>query len=978
MRIAGGILGLLMMVWSSVAYGQQTDARAAQWADSVVAGMDTDALIGQLFMVATFAKGDAAEAAYTQSLVSKYKLGGLIFMQGSPEEQARLVNVFQDAADIPLLIGQDAEYGPGMRLENSMRFPRNMTLGAISNDSMMYDLGEEYARQLQAVGVKVNFAPVVDINNNPANPVINDRSFGENKYNVARKAILLSKGMEDNGMMACIKHFPGHGDTDTDSHVDLPVINHSRERLDTLELYPFARAMDAGVGGVMVAHMYVPALDNTPNLATTLSPFVVQEMIRNRMGYKGLIFTDALNMKGVTKYYEPGVVEVKAFLAGNDVLLFPANVPRAIAGMKKALEKGFITNEALEARVRNVLAAKYKLGLSTFAPVEQKGLDKILLSPEALILRKKLYESALTLVRNERQLLPLKELEKKKIAYIQIGTDAVTDFEESLKKYSAVNTIHLPASFSMAQVEKIVSGLSRHSTVIIGVHSISKNPAKKYGYNPLINTLSDELKKRGKTTILALFGTPYALSQVGKQDAILVAYETAEDAQRAAAMAIFGGLAVSGRLPVSADSRFPEGTGIRLSEVIRFGFAIPEEEGVSSYVLHRIDSIAELYVKKGAMPGCAILVGKGNSIIYEKGFGKTEYGPAGEEINPYFHMYDLASVTKVAVTTLTAMKLVEEGSLKLDAPIEKYLSDLKGSDKAKLTVRRLLQHNSGLPAWRPFYRDTYSDLRQKKNDPRFYRTSLQDSFNLSISDKLYGHQNLPDTVWQWIQSMQVKQTQSVRYSDIGMIIMGKILEERVGTNLDRYTRYKFYLPMGMVSTHYTPALKGIEHRCPPTLVDDYWRYSKLQGYVHDESSAILGGRTGHAGLFSNVYDMAKLFFMLKNGGTYGGERYFQPQTIKDFTKQQLSNNRKGLGWDKPEIYSNHTNPASDKASRSTYGHTGFTGTCVWVDPKSDLIFIFLANRTYPKANNHLLMREHVRTKIMDQIYLAMEARQGGA
>lgn len=977
--IARGILGILFLCHFLTVGAQSTAQaeRAAQaWSDSVLNTMNTQAMIGQLFMVATFSKGNQEETKYTQNLVSKYKLGGLIFMQGTAEEQTRLVNVYQDIADVPLMIGQDAEYGLGMRLKNTMRFPRNMTLGAIRNDSLIYEMGTEYARQLKMVGVKVNFAPVVDINNNPANPVINTRSFGENKYNVTRKAIMLSQGMETHGVLACLKHFPGHGDTDTDSHVDLPLISHSKERLDTLELYPFARAMEAGVGGVMIAHMYVPALDATPNLATTLSPFVVKEMIRKRMNYKGLIFTDALNMKGVTKYHAPGVVEVKAFLAGNDVLLYPANVPRAIEGMRRALSKGIIDTAELRDRVSHILVAKHKLGLSRYRPLPTKGLEQKLTSPEALILRKRLYEASLTLVRNEGQLLPLKNLDKKRIAYIQIGTNVETPFERSLKKYSAVRTIHLPTSFSQADIQKAYKTFEKYNTIIFGVYGLGKNPKKRYSFNPLINTLAAEFQKRGKKTIISLFGYPYALTQVGEQNAILMAYETAPDAQNAAAMAIFGGLTVTGRLPISAGERFPEGTGIQIKEVIRFGFAIPEEEGINGNILNRIDSIANYYVGKGAMPGCAILVGKGNSIIYAKGFGKTEYGSAGQPIDPYYHMYDLASVTKITATTLIAMKLVEEGSLKLEASIDKYLPELKGTDKAKITPRRLLQHNSGLPAWRPFYRDTYSNLKQKKNDTRFYRTTKQDSFPLVVGPGLFGHFALPDTIWKWIQGMTVKNTRNVRYSDIGMIMMGRILENQVGTNLDRYLRYKFYLPLGMVSTHYTPGLKGIDHRCPPTLIDDYWRYGKLQGYVHDESSAILGGRTGHAGLFSNVYDMAKLLFMLKNGGQYGGETYFKPQTIKSFTKQQLSNNRKGLGWDKPEIYANRTNPASAKASKSTYGHTGFTGTCVWVDPENDLIYIFLSNRTYPKANNRLLMKGNVRTKIMDQIYLGME--KGGS
>jgi beta-N-acetylhexosaminidase len=563
-------------------------------------------------------------------------------------------------------------------------------------------------------------------------------------------------------------------------------------------------------------------------------------------------------------------------------------------------------------------------------------------------------------------------LEQSKVAYIQLGTNRETTFEKSLKKYTEVKGIHLPLNFSSQDVARLKQALKNYNRVIIGVFGLSKRRSIQYGLDK-VKALSAYLKAADKPSILCLFDNPYALEYIGPDPAVLVAYEKASEAQQAAAMAIFGGLKVDGRLPISAGPAFPAGTGMSIERTTRFGFAFPEEEGVDSRVLNRIDSLAELFIKKGAMPGCAILVGKGNNIIYEKGFGKTHTRSGAEAIDPYYHTYDLASVTKVATTTLIAMKLVEEKRLKLDAPISNYLPELKGTDKAKITVRRLLQHNSGLPAWRPFYRDTYLSPRNPKNDPRFYRTSYQDSFNLPIAPQLFAHYSLPDTIWDWIKGMSVRQSRKVRYSDIGMIMLGKVIEAQTGVPIDRYAHFAYYSPLGMSSTYYTPGLRGLENRCPPTIEDNYWRHGRLQGYVHDETAAILGGRTGHAGLFSNVYDLAKLFFMLKNGGTYGNRQFLRESTILSFTKQQLGDNRKGLGWDKPEIVPGRSNPVSEQASRATFGHTGFTGTCAWVDPEQDLVYIFLSNRTYPSASNRMLNRESVRSKIMDQIYDAIKA-----
>ncbi|MCB0836845.1 MAG: serine hydrolase [Bacteroidetes bacterium] len=945
------------------------------WIDSLMSQMTLEEKIGQLFMVATFSNKDESHYASMERLIKEQHLGGLIFMQGNPTDQVKLINRYQKVADVPLLIAQDAEWGLGMRLKETMSYPRNMTLGAIRDDSLIYDLGKQMGLELSQAGVHVNFAPVVDVNNNSRNPVINYRSFGENKYNVARKGIMVSHGMQDNGVIACGKHFPGHGDTDADSHYDLPIINHDITRLDTLELYPFTRLIDEDVKSLLVAHLYIPALDSTPNQATTLSPKVVNGLLRDSLGYDGLIFTDALNMHGVTKYYSDGEVALKAFEAGNDVLLFPSNIPKSARLIKEAIESGKISESALNQSVYRILRAKMEVGLNKYHSLSTDNLSERLNSPAARLLRKKLYEAAITLAKNKDDLVPLRHIEKRKIAYVQIGDGSGNTFDLTIKKYAKVTPFYLRKSFTEGEKQKILNQLREYDTIIIGIMDMNQRAKDNFGITENTKAFCQDLSRLGKQTVLTLFGNPYALSNFGTEDAVVVAYEAVTDAKLAAAMAIFGGIKIDGRLPVTASSQFPEGTGEVISAPIRFGFGMPTENRMDTEYLAKIDSIAEHYIKKGAMPGCAIMVLKGNQIVYDRSFGKTEYGPKGMPIHSFDHTYDLASVTKVIATTLCTMHLVERGVLDLDRPIKSYLPELSGTNKANLTIRRLMQHNAGLPSWIPFYLDTYTDEKKRSLNPDYYAFYATRSSDYPIGPSLYGTYALKEKVWSQLRDVEVRRTNRVRYSDLGMILVGKIIESVSGMPLNEYADYLFYRSLGMDHTCFNPYSRGMAEFCPPTEADTVWRNAIIQGFVHDPASAIIGGVAGHAGLFSNVYDLAKILLMVKNEGIYGGQRYFNPETIREFTKKQLSYNRKGLGWDKPEYESHKTHPTSLYASSETYGHTGFTGTCVWVDPKYDLIYIFLSNRTFPYASNKILLRENVRTQIMDVIYGSMISYQ---
>lgn len=966
-RIYLCFLAFHLVVFLPATFAQPLKARV--WADSVAATLTLEQKIGQLIMVSAYSNRDAAHEAEIQGYVNKGQVGGVIFMQGHPTRQVALVNQFQQGAPIPLLVAQDAEWGISMRLQETVRYPRQMTLGAIQNDSLLYWMGARMGYECKRVGVHMNFAPVVDVNNNAANPVIHTRSFGENKFKVARKGIMIANGLAAAGVLSSAKHFPGHGDTGTDSHYDLPVIRHSRVRLDTLEFYPFSKLAEADVSSVMVSHIHVPALDPAPNRPATLSRPIIQGILRDSMGYDGLIFTDALNMQGVTKYFQPGEIELLALQAGNDILLFPLNVPKAIETISAAVRNGKYPLAELETHLRRVLIAKYEAGLGRKPVVSAENLMADLNHTDAKILKKRLYEAAMTLVKNERDLIPLANLETKHIAYLQIGGGSENGFDKSLQKYAEVTPFYLRSDFTPGERDQVLLKMKAYETVIVGMMGMNNKASENYGIRQQAIDLCKALPKTKSAVVLTLFGIPYALRFFNDPNAILVAYESDPDAEQAAAAALFGGLRVNGRLPVSASAQYPEGTGIELSLSGRFGFALPEEMGMDSRVLAGVDSLANDYIARRVMPGCAVLVMRGNSIVYEKAFGQTEFGPNGKPVDPFWNVYDLASVTKVAATTLVTMYFHERGFLNLDDPVGKYLADLEGTDKAALTLRDLLLHKAGLPPSLPGMPTIHLDPKTGQLDTAWFNYVPDREHPVAVAPSVFARKDMKDWVWERIKNVSLSKKPQTVYSDLGIIMIGRVLETLTGLPLDEVASNLFYEPLGMNRTCFNPQLNGLGDVCPPTEADTAWRHAIIQGFVHDPTAAMLGGVAGHAGLFSNVYDLAKLLLMVKNGGYYGDRLFLTETTIREFTRRQSDASRKALGWDKPD-YPGRPSPVSDFASPNTYGHTGFTGTCVWVDPDNDLIFVFLSNRTYPYINR-AFQRENVREKIMDKVYESM-------
>jgi len=948
------------------------DAKEKSWVDSVMTNLSPDQRIGQLFMVAAYSNKNEKHFRQIDTLVSRYGIGGIMFMQGGPMRQAVLTNRFQRQARLPMLIAMDAEWGLDMRLDSSMHFARQMTLGALDDDKYIYLMGREIALKMKRLGVNVSFSPVMDVNVNPANPVIGSRSFGESKEEVTRRGIAYIKGLQDHGVIAVAKHFPGHGDTDTDSHLSLPVIAHDIKRLTEVELYPFNKAFEAGVMGVMVAHLYMPSIDTTRNVATTLSPALVNGLLKEKMKYKGLVFTDALNMKGVSSYFKPGEVDLKALLAGNDVLLFPEDVPTAIAKIKEAIAAGQLKQEDVDQHVRKILHAKYWVGLNTYKPVVLENLQEEIDRPISTVVQEQLYEHSVTVVRNKANLLPFRNLDTLSIASVAIGAPADNAFQETLANYAPVNRLSIPNRFAPdSAFTRVISKVKDNDVVVVSIHNMNITPAKDFGVGVGTRAFIQYLQERtNKKVVVVVMGNAYSLKFFEDSNWLVCGYEDNRVAQRLVPQMLFGARAAKGKLPVTASAKLTSGTGIPTQTINRLKYGTPESVGMDSKVLQQIDNIALEAIAYAATPGAQVLVVKDGTVIYNKAYGYYTY----EKTKPVTKntVYDIASITKVAATLQAIMFLKDQGKISLDAKISAYLPELKGTNKEGLVMRDVLTHQAGLLPVLPHWQKTLASMETKQ---MFYASIKTDSYPNEVTPGFYSIKTMEDSLWAWtVKSRMLPHSKDgksydYRYSDLDFYVLKRVAEKMLNQPLDEFVDQNFYAPLGLSTMTYKPLLKHSRDVIAPTEDDRYFRHNLVWGSVHDQGAAMLGGVAGHAGLFSNANDLAILLQMNLQNGKYGGQDFFNTNVVTEFSKRQTKNSRRGLGWDKPEPEGN--GPTSDMAPMSTFGHTGFTGTGAWVDPENKLIYIFLSNRVFPDAGNNKLVKYNIRTRIHDVVYKAM-------
>ncbi|MDD2345621.1 MAG: glycoside hydrolase family 3 N-terminal domain-containing protein [Bacteroidales bacterium] len=944
------------------------------WADSVFNQMTLDEKIAQLMIVRVNYNEKGNDQTYVD-FIQQNQFGGVCFFKGTPTRQLLLTNAIQLVSKIPLMVTIDGEWGLSMRLDSTLQFPRQIVLGAIQNNDLIYRMGKEFARQFRRMGIHVNFAPVIDVNNNSKNPVINSRSFGENPIWVAQKGLAYSKGMEDNGLMACVKHFPGHGDTDSDSHYSLPVIKHSRKRLDQIELFPFKYLFKEGVSSAMIGHLFVPALDSTANLASSLSPKIVRDLLRNELKYDGLVFTDGLEMKGVTAFHKPGDLELRALLADNDLLLLPPNPLVALNKIKEAVENGSVPVELIDQKCLKILKAKEKWRIHEQKIMPVENLISELNSEYARNLLQEITDASISLIANKEQVIPLDVSKYKSIGVLSIGQNRTAEFHQQLSYASRISSYEISNSPKSSEITIMNQALRQHDLVIVALFGMNERPNQQYGLQKQVLQLLDSLGKLDNT-VLAVFGNPYAVDYIKNIEdfnSVLIAYNSLDNTQKSVARGIVGINKINGQLPVSINEKFPSGTGLETKK--RKTHPITEvsllEHKIDEKNFEKMDSFVNVCIQDKIFPGCQIAVVYKGDLIYHKAYGNLDYE---QEISTEStHLYDLASLTKVLASTLAVMKLYENNQVDLNKPISDYLPQFKNTAIENVTITQIMTHTAGFKAWIPFYRDYI-----KPEFATFFFSKTQDSiYSVKITDNLFTKPATKDSIYSAIANALLNKSNKYLYSDFGFIMMPLLVEKLSQMPFEDYLETFFYRPLGLNALGFNPLNKFSDAQIAPTELDKDFRFSLIRGTVHDQAAALMGGISGHAGLFSNAHDVAVIMQMLLNGGTYNGRRYLKESTIKQFTVRtpiNASNHRRGLGFDKPVGDKNGKGPTSHLASSKTFGHTGFTGTCAWADPENNLVFVFLSNRVHPDAENKGISQRNVRTEIQSLIYEAISKK----
>lgn len=974
-----GVLGAAADDAAILSAGRQ--AEAARWADSVYNSLTDRQRVAQL----VFAKldprsGESSRRALLRA-VNTDEVGGILFAEGSLSDYATLNNLAQSEAKVPLLMTFDGEWGLSMRIDGTPRFPHNMALGAIANPRLLYDYGREMARECKLVGLQVNFAPVADVNVNPANPVIGYRAFGEIPGRVERASTAYSLGLEDGGVQSVVKHFPGHGDTEVDSHKAKPTVDHNRAVLDSVDLFPFRRYAEAGLSGVMVGHIAVPALDPSGTPAS-LSRVVTTDLLRNDLGFKGLIYTDALGMSGaVDPAGRPGALA--ALMAGADVLLCPRNPRAEIDAIMQALAGGTISMSLVEEHCKRLLRYKYYLGLATRPVVNTDiaALEAEINSPSAEALIQDLANASVTVLRNSDGILPLGHLENNNIVIVNVGSNDLAEFNQTCRHYTDAQVVTVHGALTASQ-RRTIAG----AATLIAVTANDSTSTR---------SLMAEVCAAAPANAVGVFlVNPYKMKKFGASlpnfKGLVLAYDNIPALQRSAAMALFGGIATTGTLPVNLRGLAPAGTGIQLPKT-RLGFSSPLAEGMAPWLSDSIDSIIGNAIASGGIPGAQVLVARHGNIVHNGVYGRT-----GRNLPPVTRhtVYDLASVSKATGTLPGVMKAYDLGLVSLDDSLGRLIPEIPDGAKHGIRVRDLLFHESGMPPALNMYtvmldsnsytkplftrrQDADHPIRVARNTYGHRRASLRTDitraastpeFPIEANAGIFTGKATYDTIMANIYRIPLRPAKAYTYSCLNFCLLMDIEQRATGQAHDIFVRDSIFAPLGAYLAGYRPLEWIGRDSIAPTENDPFLRRQTVHGYVHDETANFSGGVQGNAGLFARAEDLAKLCQMWLNGGVYGDRRILSEGTVDLFTTAKSPTCRRGLGFDKPDVDNPANSPTCDEADASVFGHLGFTGTCFWVDPKNDLIYIFLTNRVYPTRETPVFNSLNLRPGLFTQIY----------
>ncbi len=972
----GYILILILSLFFITARSQNSDPAFLRyldnpWVDSVFNSLTPTERIGQLIWIDAYSNRGLGQDVNISNLIKNTGPGGIIFFEGDPVKQTEMLNYFQSISKVPLIFAEDGEWGLGMRLEGVINFPYQMTLGAIRNDSLIYCMGKAVAAQFKRTGINLNLAPVADVNNNPGNPVINYRSFGEDPDNVSRKTLMYMKGLHENGVLAAAKHFPGHGDTETDSHIGLPVVKHSRERIESVELVPFRALIDAGVPCIMPGHLNIPALDSIPGIPSTFSKKIITSLLRNDLSFKGLIISDAMNMAAITRFPAAEGTGLLALKAGIDVLECLEDPEKTIGEIISGIRKGSISQKEIDEKCRRVLAIKYQAGLNNKEYIDKENINDDLNPASSVALVRDLYANALTLLKNENNIIPIKNLGKTRIATVAINKTKETIFQHRISQYLKCDNYFIDPE-DIKAVNDLLGRLSDYDIIIAGIYGLNQRPQSGFGIKPE----STEFIKRlidNHRTIITWFGNPYGIEKVAalkNAEALLLSYQENKFTEDLSAQLIFGGIGAKGALPVTINEMWPYDFGILTPGNIRMQYGFPENAGISSSILERkIDSIVNIGLNAKAYPGCEVMVARKGIVVFHKTYGYYSYDNRIHVQKD--DLYDLASVTKVSSTLAGLMLLDSEGKFSPDETLGSYLPYYRHSNKEDLLMSDILTHQAGLTSWIPFWMETVKKNGESKRNIFDYKPS--DKYPLEVAQWFYINRNYRKKIFREIRKSPLGEKKYL-YSDLAFIISPEIIEEQTGEKWYDYVTDNIYKKLGANDICFNPWEKYPLSRIIPTEYDSLFRKQQLHGTVHDEGAAMLGGISGHAGLFATANDLMKLMEMYRRMGSYGGEQIIAREVLEKYTAVQHpeNDNRRGLGFDKPlldndELTQEESYPTKS-VSPGSFGHSGYTGTFVWIDPEYEISYVFLSNRVNPTRNNNLLSDLSIRGNILQAIY----------
>ncbi|HPW61850.1 MAG TPA: serine hydrolase [Cyclobacteriaceae bacterium] len=935
---------------------QAQDAKT-RWVDSVFQTLNTHEKIGQLFMISASAYNNEEELEQLTSMIKNYHPGGILITQGGPQSHANLINKLQGESSVPLLVGIRAAWGLSQSLDSVISFQKPMVLGSIQNNDLVYNLGKEIAREMSVLGIHVNFAPNADFAIDSQSYPNTLSYFSDNAKRTGEKAISFTKGLQQNGALVCTIHLP---------ELTKPKITETRDstlflninKIDSIGLSVFYQLSDQGIDGILTSNLHFTPPEQSMNSPAT--QIFMPEILKSRLNFKGVVFGDITYLEKLAGNQQAGEIEKLALEMGHDMLINPNDLAGAVKKISKAIKKDKALQARLNEAVKKVLAAKYKAGLYNHQSINTDNLVSRINSPSAKLLKHQLSESSVTILRNSKKSVPISLIEGKRFASISIGKEEQNEFTRYLSKYAAFQHYALRmAGDTLSLKAKLASA----DVIVIGVFPYASSFVNEVA--PFIRSLA-----RKKTVILCHFGNPKELIQWKELPTVLAGYTDEDWIPKIAAQIVFGGMYAQGVFPITVSDEFKEGQGLASTSLNRFSYSLPEAAGIDSKTLEQIDAIAHEAIDSGATPGSHLLVAKDGKVIYEHSAGWLTYEnkiPVTEQT-----IYDLASVTKVSATLQTVMFMHEKGLIDINKKASVYLPELKESNKKDFIIKDILTHQAGLWPFLPFWAETVKD---GKLLPAYYSYQTNLDYPFPVAEGIYASKVMKDSLWSWIIKAKIREkpprtVYDYRYSDMGFYILQRLAEKMLNQPIEDFLEQNIYEPLGAYTLGYLPLRKFPIDQIAPTEDDKLFRKELLIGYVHDQGAAMYGNVAGHAGLFGNANDLAKLGQMLLQKGSYGGQQFFKPETIELFINKQYETSRRGLGWDKPMV-SDWAGPTTLFASNKTFGHTGFTGTCIWVDPEFNLVFIYLSNRVHPDMTNNKLLNANIRPRIQEVIYRAI-------